>query len=113
MDNITQTLTSLADDLEIDEEMLKEILILFFENMPGQISAMKSHASNKELSDIHVISHTIKGTSANLHYEDISKTAADIETLALSGNHTFEAYDALFNKLSLQLAHAKMQIFYK
>jgi len=112
MEDKKQTLITLADTLEIEVDMLKEILILFFENMPGQISAMQAHVPKHEFSEIHVISHTLKGTAANLRYEEISQTAGEIEALALGENGFIEEYEVLFNKLSLQLAHAKMQIFY-
>ena len=113
MEYKNETLTSLADTLEIDEEMLKEILILFFENMPGQIATMRKHVPKHEFPAIHVISHTLKGTAANLRYADISQTAGEVEALALGEQGFIEEYESLFNKLSLQLAHAKMQIFYK
>lgn len=113
MEYKNEILTTLADTLEIDEGMLKEILILFFENMPVQITTMRKHVPKHEFSAIHVISHTLKGTAANLRYEVISLTAGEIEALALKEQGFIEEYEALFNKLSLQLAHAKMQIFYQ
>ena len=106
-------LEQLAQALEIDVDMLKEILILFFENMPGQIDTMREDLAKNDLKSIHVIAHTLKGTAANLHYNDISETASAVEILAVENVTTTEAYEALFNKLSLLLAHAKMQIFYK
>ena len=108
-----ETLIALAETLEIDTDMLKEILILFFENMPGQIGDMRSHLKVNDFENIHIISHTLKGTAANLHYADISKAASDIESLAVAENDNSKEYESHFNKLSLLLSHAKMQIFYK
>lgn len=113
MEYKNETLSLLANTLEIDEETLKEVLILFFENMPNQIATMRKHVPKHEFPAIHIISHTIKGTAANLRYDDISQTAGEVEALALGEEGFIEEYEILFNKLSLQLANAKMQIFYK
>lgn len=113
MNDTEQNLQNLADKLGIDDNMLKEILILFFENMPGQIVAMRDDIAKHNAPSVYIISHTLKGTAANLHYHEISKAAAEIEVLAKSGSEKKEDYEALFNKLSLQLSHAKMKISYK
>jgi HPt (histidine-containing phosphotransfer) domain-containing protein len=112
-DKKESVLESLAETLEIDVDTLKEILLLFFDNMPGQIQTMRDDLAQNDFKSIHVISHTLKGTAANLRYNEISETASAIEILAVENVTTAEAYEALFNKLSLLLAHAKMQVFYK
>lgn len=108
-DKIT-ALETLAQQIGVDTDMLQEVLSLFFTTMPKQIEEMKEALDQKDYETIHIISHTLKGTSANLQYAHISETAAEIEALAIA--KVSEGYDALFNKLSIQLAHAKMQIHY-
>ncbi len=100
-----------AEDIGVDTEMLKEVLVLYFENMPKQIEEMKEAFAQKDFQSIHTIAHTLKGTSANLQYSNISQTAGELEALAIAQSD--ENHDALLNKLSIQLSHAKMQIFYK
>lgn len=112
MENKNHALDALADSLEIDTEMLKEILILFFENMPGQIDNMRTALSKEDFSNLHIISHTLKGTAANLMYTNISSTAAEVEKLAVAKHEDAHDYEAYFNKLSLLLSQAKMKIFY-
>ena len=108
-----ETLIALADTLEIDTDLLKEILILFFENMPGQLGEMRSSLKDQDFKNIHIVSHTLKGTAANLYYTDIAKAASDIEVLAIAQNEDNAAYESHFNKLELLLSHAKMKIFYQ
>lgn len=108
-----KTLTTLAEQLEIDTDLLKEILILFFENMPGQIDDMRKDLLKKDFENIHVISHTLKGTASNLYYDDIAEAAKEVEILALAKNSDSQTYEKLFNKLSLLLSQAKMNIFYE
>lgn len=99
-----------AEVIGIDETTLKEVLALYFETLPQQISDMKTALETQNCTEIHVISHTVKGTSANLYYPDLADTAAQIEQLAIANELQKDLYEALFNKLSLQLAQIKSQI---
>ncbi len=113
MEDKEKIIEAFAEKLDIDVETLKEVLALFFQNTPTQIETMREDLKGRDLKNIHVVSHTLKGTAANLRYNDISETASAIEILAKEGVTTAEAYEALFNKLSLLLASEKMKVCYR
>ena len=110
MKDETAALIALAENLRVDSEDLKEILSLFFSTIPKQIEEMKVAIEREDFRALHATSHTLKGTSANLLYDNISKTAAEIEAMCLK--KATKGYTPLFNKLNIQSSNAKMKICY-
>lgn len=110
MNDQIATLNALAEKIGIDVEDLKEILALFFKTIPAQIAQMQEAAHISDFETLHVISHTLKGTAANLFYEEISKAAGEIEQLCLAKNPI--GYTPLLNKLQILASNAKMKICY-
>ena len=113
MNEFEIALAKKAEIIGIDEETLKETLVLFFEALAEQLVALRAYVKAEDFANLHILSHTIKGTSLNLYFKDIAKSAGEIEKNAVKQTADKLTYLSLINKLDLQASQAKMKICYK
>lgn len=90
---------------EVDEGLVKEMIDIFFENVPKRINEMKSGIESGILDITRRAAHTLKSSAGQiglLHVQEISKT---IEKLALEKDS--ENIPAFLNSLEEALEQVK------
>ncbi|MCD4829335.1 MAG: PAS domain S-box protein [Candidatus Cloacimonetes bacterium] len=76
----------LLERLMDDEDLVKEITELFLGDIPVQIQALKDALDAEDASVAERVAHTIKGASANVSGEALSKLAHKMEKAGKAGN---------------------------
>lgn len=79
-------LPELLDRVEGDEDLLRELLVLFQEDLPGSRDAMQIAIDRGDLGEIERAAHKLKGMLANLSAKSTVLLAAEIEATARAGN---------------------------
>lgn len=79
-------LPELLDRVEGDEDLLRELLVLFQEDLPGSRDAMQIAIDRGDLGEIERAAHKLKGMLANLSAKSTVSLAAEIEATARAGN---------------------------
>ncbi|MBA7517118.1 Sensor histidine kinase RcsC [subsurface metagenome] len=74
----------LLDRLSGDEEVVREIIAEFIEDMPGQVLALKEVLAKKDASGARLRAHTIKGAAGNIGAPALQEAAFQIETACIS-----------------------------
>lgn len=72
----------LMDYLDGDEKMAAEILEIFLQDVPSRIRQLEIAVHQGNFNDIKVISHTLKGSAANIGAHAIQKEALALEKAA-------------------------------
>ncbi|MCP3676737.1 MAG: response regulator, partial [Deltaproteobacteria bacterium] len=72
-------MTILIDRMMGDEEMAREILDGYMEDMPNQISSLKEALDESDSSLVQRLAHTIKGASANVGATALQEAALQVE----------------------------------
>ncbi|MCP4217214.1 MAG: response regulator, partial [bacterium] len=83
-----------------DEELLKEVLASFREEMARLLEELKKAVEDKDQKTLRGTAHTIKGVSGNVNAFALQQAAGDME--AAVRNADFEALDALFAEIKHQ-----------
>ena len=73
---------SLKARLGDDDEFIKQILILFSEDLTKKIEELKQLVINGEFSSLHKLGHTLKGAAGNVSANRIQNIASRIQTAA-------------------------------
>jgi len=76
----------LLEQLDGDEEVVKEILNLYLEKTPEQISAVSEAVMKKDASLIRSSAHSLKGSSGNVGAVKLSQTAQKMEMIGKEGD---------------------------
>jgi HPt (histidine-containing phosphotransfer) domain-containing protein len=76
---------SLLDRLSGDEDLCKELLDAFLEDMPIQLDRLNQAAAEGDLGLVKRQAHTIKGASANIGAQALSRVAFEVEMAARDG----------------------------
>jgi HPt (histidine-containing phosphotransfer) domain-containing protein len=69
----------LAEDIGLDEDDFLEIVDLFIESTPSDLSRLESAADEGHAQSVVETAHSIKGASGNLGFQDMYHMARDIE----------------------------------
>jgi len=77
--------TALLDRLEGDEELLREIVTVFVDDILLQIRDLKESLSSGDAENLSRKAHTIKGACANVGAEALRETAFEAELAAREG----------------------------
>ena len=94
----------LKSALMLDEEQIEYLLEIYHQKMEHSLSELLKAIRNHEYESIAAIAHTIKGSSANFRFDELSRLANVIESSAVQHEEEFdfiEAYEVLrteFNK---------------
>ena len=79
-------LPELLDRVENDEDLLRELFVLFQEDLPGSREALQAAIDEGDLGEIERAAHRLKGMLANLSVKRTASLAAEIESAARAGN---------------------------
>ena len=79
-------MAALMKRLDIDEKLVREIMDVYLNDTPIQLSRLKEYFKISDFLSIERCAHSIKGASANFCVGTINKTAQDIELAAKQGN---------------------------
>ena len=77
---------ALMSRLMDDEELARNVLAGFLEDMPRRIEALRGHLGTWDAKGAVLEAHTIKGASANVGAERLRRAAADLEKAARAGD---------------------------
>lgn len=70
---------ALMERVDGDEELAKDLLDLFFEDVPGRITTIKKAQESGDMKTVTIEAHTIKGASSNIGADDIREAAFQVE----------------------------------
>ena len=80
-----------------DQNMARDVILLFLRQLPGQISELRKHVDRSDADAAAGLAHLIRGAAANVAATGIRKTAQDIESTAKAGK--WEALPGAVQKL--------------
>jgi len=83
----------LAENLELEENELLELLRLFVESGYSDLNKLQSAIEDEDTEKVAIVAHSIKGTSANLGLTEIFEFAERIE-MNVRNNDLFGATGA-------------------
>jgi len=84
----------LFERLMNDQDLVKDIIEGFLEEVPGQIAALSEALEKKDADLIRRLAHTLKGASANIGASALQETAYQVELAAKAGTLD-TAYDLI------------------
>jgi response regulator RpfG family c-di-GMP phosphodiesterase len=96
---------ALMKRLDIDEKLVREIIDVYLNDTPIQLSRLKEYFKTGDLLLIQRCAHSIKGASANFCVGMINKTAQEIELSAKQGN--IEMIKPLIDTIEAQFGELK------
>jgi HPt (histidine-containing phosphotransfer) domain-containing protein len=76
------------DRVEGDKELLQEIVGLFFDEIPGLLSAIRESVARRDAKALERAAHTLKGAVSNLGAKDAFAAALRLEVLGRGGDLT-------------------------
>ncbi|MDD3595616.1 hybrid sensor histidine kinase/response regulator [Sulfuricurvum sp.] len=93
----------LKSALMLDEEQIDYLLGIYCQKMEHSLRELENAIAEKAYEDIPFIAHSIKGSSANFRFDELSRLAYVIEESALNKDKEFdfdEAYSVLHSEFS-------------
>jgi len=97
----------LKSALMLDEEQIDYLLGIYHQKMEHSLVDLENAISNKMYENITFIAHSIKGSSANFRFDELSRLASVIEESATMREKEFdfnEAYSVLKSEFSKRFA---------
>ena len=95
--------------LDADEELYNEVIEVFFEDTPIQLSKLHKAFSDKIISEVSRISHSLKSAAGNIGAERLSAASFKAEKSAKTGS--FEGLDELIK--GIQREFDELALFLK
>ncbi len=92
-------LTDLLERLEGDEELAEQMVALYLEDFPRQLIELEKYVGQRNYKQVQLISHGIKGASANIGAVQIQEIAYQLETGARE-ELDFQQLMPLFSRLN-------------
>jgi polar amino acid transport system substrate-binding protein len=71
-----------------DEELYREVVEAFAESLTSQLQELRLAISERSLTRLQVVAHTLKGSASNIGASRTSKLAMELEELAKRGDGT-------------------------
>lgn len=68
-----------------DEELYRELVVVFAEDAPRQITGLRAALSSDDAKESHRFVHSLKGAALNVGAEGLAFTAKGLEQLARDG----------------------------
>jgi len=88
----------LIKELMLNEEELQILLKLFLKKMSTQVPSLLKSIQIKDYEKIKLISHSIKGSSANFRIKNLQKLASDMEKAAKNKDENYN-YESIFEEI--------------
>ncbi|MBF0227007.1 MAG: Hpt domain-containing protein [Desulfobacterales bacterium] len=95
-------LKELASNLGLEDDEFYELVELFISTAGADLEKLENAYNNREAKDASRAAHSLKGSSANLGFIDLSAIAKKAEELAM--NKDLETIGSLVGKLKEKLA---------
>jgi len=99
---------NLAKEMGLDEDIISQLLSLYFDNIYTDLEALKTAIVDKNIDKIRVVSHKIAGSSGAVHFDRVHKIAKEIEVSAR--NKIDINYKEYFEKLLLEIENYKQNL---
>ncbi len=77
--------TELLDQLGGDEDLVREVVLLFLEECPTQLTAIKSAIDRGDARELYVVAHTLKSTAGTMASPAVAAAARALETIGREG----------------------------
>jgi CheY-like chemotaxis protein len=84
----------LKSALLLNEDQISHLLGIYRQKMEKSLQELSDAIENKEYESIAAIGHSMKGSSANFRFEDLSRLARVIEESAAARDHEFDFSEA-------------------
>ena len=78
-------LAELLSRLDDDRELLRDLVIIFRDDFPRLSGALQQAVKCRDMKEISILSHTLKGMLATLAVTRAASAAAQLEQMALAG----------------------------
>lgn len=97
-------LSLLSEALMLEKEQIDYLLAMYEKKMEQLLENLESEINDKNWDDIKFTAHSIKGSSTNFRFEDLSRLAYTIEQSAMAKdeefdfNEAFEVLQTMFQK---------------
>ena len=95
----------LADRCNNDEELVKEIVEVFFADNPARLGTLAEAINTAKAVEIHSLSHMLKGAAATIGAKPLSKAAYRLELVGKQGD--MENADAFFADIKAEFEKLK------
>ncbi|TWI66933.1 PAS domain S-box-containing protein [Desulfobotulus alkaliphilus] len=69
-----------------DKTIVDKVLCICMESLPQRMADLKAALQTNDLPNVHLLTHTLKGKTANIHAASFSSLAGQMEENAVSGN---------------------------
>lgn len=90
-----------AAELQIPEEIYKNLLFEFLEKLDKEIQVLKFHILNENTEEVSEVVHRLKGTAGNLKLEAIYKILKEIDEIKFEKNLFLKSIDQIIQIKSL------------
>ncbi len=94
--------------LDGDQELAREILLMFKEEYPALLRSLQVAVAGREMRQVETTAHTLKGMLANLSAVHALSTAAFLEQLSRNGDPS--GMDEALTRLSKELLDTAHEI---
>jgi PAS domain S-box-containing protein len=98
----------LLDRLMGDEQLVRDVLKIFLEDIPQQMKALEEYLKTGDAKSVQRQAHTIKGASANVCAEALRAVALEMEKAGTAGD--LDAVRSRMAELEKQFEHVKQTI---
>lgn len=99
-------LEGLLERLDGDEELAEQMIELYLEDCPEQLTLLEEHLAQKDYKQIGLVAHGLKGASANVGASNIREAAASLE-LAAKNEEPWSDVTSLYNKIEQAFSNFK------
>jgi len=102
MKKVKMNFGKLAENIGLEEDEFMELVKLFVETTAAELNKLQSAIDQKNLNEVIEASHSIKGASGNLGFQEIYDLAKGIEMNARKNslNGAWKALNSLKEKFS-------------
>jgi signal transduction histidine kinase/DNA-binding response OmpR family regulator len=104
--NTTLDMQKLMEDMQLGEDELNMLLGVYFKKMDKTLPQLSEAIDNKEYKKIAMLSHSIKGSSANFRIEFLQTLASTMEASAKKEDSEYDYTDS-YNRISEYLEGIK------
>jgi PAS domain S-box-containing protein len=87
-----------------DQELVKELVAIYLEESPKQMQQVRQAVADKNMADLSLYAHSLKGASANMGAMEVRYAAADLEAKGKAGDGN--GLDELMEKLEAAFRRA-------
>ena len=100
--------SNIAHSMNLDEEIIKELLGLYFENIDGDLLQLSENINDEDFNEIRMVAHKIAGASGAVQLDKVYRTAKEIENLARKMEDV--NYKQMFNILVSEIEEYKQTL---